>query len=124
MKINIKNIKYIDRIMDISTRQVLKRTLETTEQHVELDHLVDYEVKWADASLTYKAYNDYDVAEIPVFIPDEEDIKKDAVKIRHTHLPFTDSSAEFKEKMDNMVQFYIDNNLWPASNFFKGPSNQ
>ena len=50
LKINIK-IKYIVKIMDISTRQVISQTLATTNAHVELDHLVDYEEKIADVSI-------------------------------------------------------------------------
>ena len=108
--------------MDVSTKEVLKRTLSTTNAHVELDHLVDYEEKFADVSITYKAYNDYDTTEIPIFDQEkaEEFNKENSAKIRHTHLLFTDSSTEFKEKMENIVKFYIDNNIWPASNFFKG----
>ena len=108
--------------MDVSTKEVLKRTLSTTNTHVELDHLVDYEEKFADISIAYKAYNDYDTTEIPIFDPEkaEEFNKENSAKMRHTHLPFTDSSTEFKEKMENIVKFYIDNNIWPASNFFKG----
>ena len=107
--------------MDSSTRTVLKRTLATTNAHVELDHLVDYEEKFADVSIEYKAYNDYDTTEIPV---DTSVSKEDIVKMRHTHLPFRDSSTEFKEKMENILKFYVDNNLWPVSNFFKGPKEE
>ena len=121
LRINIKNL-FLNK-MDISTRTVLKRTLATANDHLELDHLVDYEEKFADASIKYKAYNDYDTTEIPIFDPEkaEEFDKENSAKMRHTHLPFTDSSTEFKEKMENILKFYIDNNLWPASNFFKGP---
>lgn len=109
--------------MDISTRTVLRRTLATTNDHLELDHLVDYEEKFADVSIEYKAYNDYDTTEVPIFDPEKakEFNKENSAKMRHTHLPFTDSTTEFKEKMENILKFYIDNNLWPASNFFKGP---
>ena len=78
--------------------------------------------QWGDVSIDVSAYYDYDTTEIPIFDPEkaEEFNKENSAKMRHTHLPFTDSSAEFKQKMENILNFYIDSSLWPASNFFKG----
>lgn len=101
--------------MDVSTKEVLKRTLSTTNTHVELDHLVDYEEKFADVSIAYKVYNDYDTTEIPV---DTSISKEDIIKMRHTHLYL--ESANSSTYFTDMFQYYVDNNLYPVTNFFNG----
>lgn len=118
LRINIKNL-FLNK-MDISTRQVISQTLATTNAHVELDHLVDYEEKIADVSIEYKAYNDYDVEEIPIIDASViEDLKEKADLMRLTHVNVPNSSSYFTD----MFQYYVDNNLYPATNFFKGDGN-
>lgn len=101
--------------MDISTRTVLKRTLATTNTHVELDHMTTMTEQWGDVSIDVSAYYDYDIAEIPVDPSISED---DKIAMRHTHLYLEsdNSSTYFKD----LYQYYIDNNLYPVTNFFKG----
>ena len=103
--------------MDISTRQVISQTLATTNTHVEVDHLVDYEEKIADVSIEYKAYNDYDVEEIPIIDASVIEALKEKVDLmRNTHEIIPNSSTYFKE----LAQCYIDNNMYPVPFFFKG----
>ncbi len=103
--------------MDISTRQVINQTLATTNTHVEIDHLVDYEEKIADVSIEYKAYNDYDVEEIPIIDASVIEALKEKVDLmRHTHEIIPNSSTYFKD----LAQCYIDNNMYPVPFFFKG----
>lgn len=117
LKINIKIIKYIVKIMDISTRQVISQTLATTNAHVELDHLVDYEEKIADVSIEYKAYNDYDVEEVPIIDASIINaLKEKADLMRRTHENVPNSSTYFKD----LAQCYVDNNMYPVPFFFKG----
>ena len=103
--------------MNSSTKKVLKRTLATSHDHLELDHLVDYEEKIADVSIEYKAYTDYDVAEIPIIDASViEDLKEKTDLIRPTHENIPSSSTYFKD----LSQCYIDNNMYPVPFFFKG----
>ena len=78
--------------------------------------MVDYEEKWGDASVTHKAYNDYDVEEIPVDASITEEDKKIAMRHTHLYLDSLNSSTYFTD----MVQEYIDKNLYPVPYFFKG----
>lgn len=106
--------------MDISTRKVLKRTLSTTNAHVELDNLINVEEKWGDASITVKEYTDYDVAEIPVIDASAiEQLKDDEIKMRHTHLYV---EPDINEKIAYMNQYYIDNSMGPYAYAFTGDS--
>ena len=96
---------------------VLKRTLATSHDHLELDHLVDYEEKIADVSIEYKAYNDYDVKEIPIIdasVIEALKEKTDLMRLTHENVPNT--STYFKD----LAQCYIDNNMYPVPFFFKG----
>ena len=103
--------------MDISTRQVISQTLATTNAHVVIDHLVDYEEKIADVSIEYKAYNDYDVKEIPIIDASVIEALKEKVDLmRPTHENIPSSSTYFKD----LTQCYIDNNMYPVPFFFKG----
>ena len=103
--------------MDSSTKKVLKRTLATSHDHLELDHLVDYEEKIADVSIEYKAYTDYDVAEIPIIDASViESLKEKVDLMRLTHENIPSSSTYFKD----LAQCYIDNNMYPVPFFFKG----
>ena len=103
--------------MDIPTRQVISQTLATTNAHVEIDHLVDYEEKIADVSIEYKAYNDYDVEEIPIIDASVIEALKEKVDLmRPTHENIPSSSIYFKD----LTQCYIDNNMYPVPFFFKG----
>ena len=103
--------------MDISTRQVISQTLATTNAHDEIDHLVDYEEKIADVSIEYKAYNDYDVEEIPIIDASVIEALKEKVDLmRLTHENIPSSSTYFKD----LAQCYIDNNMYPVPFFFKG----
>ena len=96
---------------------VLKRTLATSHDHLELDHLVDYEEKIADVSIEYKAYNDYDVEEIPIIDASVVEALKDKVDLmRPTHENVPNTSSYFKD----LAQCYIDNNMYPVPFFFKG----
>ena len=101
--------------MNSSTKEVLKRTLSTTNAHVELDHMTTMTKQWADVSIDVSAYYDYDIAEIPV---DPSISENDKIAMRHTHLRLDclDSSTYFKD----LYQYYIDNNLYPVTNFFNG----
>ena len=101
--------------MNSSTKEVLKRTLSTTNTHVELDHMTTMSEQWGDVSIDVSAYYDYDKAEIPVDPSISED---DRIAMHHTHLHLDclDSSAYFTD----MFQYYVDNNLYPVTNFFKG----
>ena len=106
--------------MDISTRQVISQTLATTNAHVEIDHLVDYEEKFADVSIEYKAYTDYDVAEIPIIDASViESLKEKTDLMRHTHENVPNTSSYFK----NLAQYYIDNNIYPVNFFFNNKNN-
>ena len=99
---------------------VLKRTLATSHDHLELDHLVDYEEKIADVSIEYKAYTDYDVAEIPIIDASViEDLKEKTNLMRLTHENIPNSSSYFK----NLAQYYIDNNIYPVNFFFNNKNN-
>lgn len=103
--------------MDISSRQVINQILATTNAHVEIDHLVDYEEKFADVSIEYKAYTDYDVAEIPIIdasVIESLKEKTDLMRLTHENVPNT--STYFKD----LAQCYIDNNMYPVPFFFKG----
>ena len=103
--------------MDSSTKKVLKRTLATSHDHLELDHLEDYEEKIADVSIEYKAYTDYDVAEIPIIdasVIEYLKEKTDLMILTHENIP--SSSTYFKD----LAQCYIDNNIYPVPFFFKG----
>ena len=103
--------------MNSSTKKVLKRTLATSHDHLELDHLVDYEEKIADVSIEYKAYNDYDVEEIPIIDASVIEALKEKVDLmRNTHEIIPNSSTYFKD----LAQCYIDNNMYPVPFFFKG----
>ena len=103
--------------MDISSRQVISQILATTNAHVEIDHLVDYEEKIADVSIEYKAYNDYDVKEIPIIDASVIEALKEKVDLmRPTHENIPSSSTYFKD----LAQCYIDNNMYPVPFFFKG----
>ena len=91
--------------------------MATSHDHLELDHLVDYEEKIADVSIEYKAYTDYDVAEIPIIDASViEDLKEKTNLMRLTHENIPNSSSYFK----NLAQYYIDNNMYPVPFFFKG----
>ena len=106
--------------MDSSTKKVLKRTLATSHDHLELDHLVDYEEKIADVSIEYKAYTDYDVAEIPIIDASViEGLKEKTNLMRLTHENIPNSSSYFK----NLAQYYIDNNIYPVNFFFNNKNN-
>ena len=103
--------------MDISTGQVISQTLATTNAHVEIDHLVDYEEKIADVSIEYKAYTDYDVEEIPIIDASVIEALKEKVDLmRPTHENVPNTSSYFKY----LAQCYIDNNMYPVAFFFKG----
>ena len=103
--------------MDISTGQVISQTLATTNAHVEIDHLVDYEEKIADVSIEYKAYTDYDVEEIPIIDASVIEALKEKVDLmRPTHENIPSSSTYFKD----LARCYIDNNMYPVPFFFKG----
>ena len=101
--------------MNSSTKEVLKRTLSTTNTHVELDHMTTMTEQWGDVSIDVSAYYDYDIAEIPVD-PSISDDDKIAMRHTHLHLDCLDSSTYFTD----MFQYYIDNNLYPVTNFFNG----
>ena len=106
--------------MNSSTKKVLKRTLATSHDHLELDHLVDCEEKIADVSIEYKAYTDYDVAEIPIIDASViEDLKEKTNLMRLTHENIPNSSSYFK----NLAQYYIDNNIYPVNFFFNNKNN-
>ena len=103
--------------MNSSTKKVLKTILATSHDHLELDNLINYEEKFADVSIEYKAYTDYDVAEIPII--DTSVIKglkekTDLMRLTHENVPNT--SSYFKD----LAQCYIDNNMYPVPFFFKG----
>ncbi len=101
--------------MNSSTRQVINQTLATTNAHVELDHMTTMTEQWGDVSIDASAYYDYDKTEIPV---DTSVSKEDIVKIRHTHLYLESSGSP--TYFTDMFQYYVDNNLYPATNFFNG----
>lgn len=107
--------------MDISTKKVYRETLAITHEYVEQDHLVETEERIADASIQYKAYTNHDEIEIPVVDASViEHLKSKEDSLRRTHLKLdSDSSTYFTD----MFQYYVVNNLYPATNFFKGPSN-
>jgi len=67
-----------------------------------------------DVSIDVSAYYDYDKTEIPA---DPSISEEDIVKMRHTHLYLesNNSSTYFTD----MFQYYIDNSLYPTTNFFK-----
>ena len=101
--------------MDVSTKEVLKRTLSTINAHVELDHMTTMTEQLGDVSIDASAYYDYDKAEIPA---DTSVSKEDIIKMRHTHLYLeSDNSSTY---FSNMFQYYVDNNLYPTTNFFNG----
>ena len=101
--------------MNSSTEEVLKRTLSTTNAHVELDYMTTITEQLGDVSIDVSAYYDYDIAKIPV---DTSVSKEDIVKMRHTHL-YLESSNSSTYFID-MFQYYLDNNLYPATNSLGG----
>lgn len=103
--------------MNSSTKEVLKRTLSTTNAHIELDNMTAMAEQWGDVSIDVSAYYDYDIAKIPI---DTSVSKEDIVKMRHTHLYLeSDNSSTY---FTDMFQYYVDNKLYPATFFFNGPS--
>ena len=103
--------------MNRSTKKVLKRTLASSHDHLELDHLSNYEEKFADVSIEYKAYTDYDVAEIPIIDASViKDLKEKTDLMRLTHENVPNTSSYFKD----LAKCYIDNNMYPVPFFFKG----
>ena len=103
--------------MNGSTKKVLKTILATSHDHLELDNLTNYEEKIADVSIEYKAYTDYDVAEIPIIDASViEDLKEKIDLMRLTHENVPNTSSYFKD----LAQCYIDNNMYPVPFFFKG----
>ena len=91
--------------------------MATSDGHLELDNLRNYEEEFADVSIEYKAYNDYDVEEITIIDASViEDLKEKTDLMRLTHENVPNTSTYFKD----LAQCYIDNNMYPVPFFFKG----
>lgn len=90
-----------------NTEKVLKRTVETTNAHVESDKSGEIEERWGDASIGYSAYVQYDEAEVPTIEPVDDDEKED---LRHTHL---NMKSDISERISEMNEYYKEHKLGP-----------
>lgn len=91
-----------------STYKVLKRTLETTNAHIETDKSGQIEEQYGDVSINYNGYVKYDEKEIEISDTSISDNIK--IQMRHTHefLP-----KNISEKIMEMNAYYKEHKIGP-----------